>query len=71
MALLRVSNVDVAEVYSPQKMTKTAPTYGLKPGQAMDLNTGWDFIKQEDGDSAENYARAQMPWLLIGSLVWA
>ena len=34
---------DVAEVYSPPRVTKRAQRMGLAPGLAMDFSTGWDF----------------------------
>ena len=37
---------DVAEVYSPPRVTKRAKAHGLKPGWALDLSTGWDFSKR-------------------------
>ena len=63
-ALLRV---DVAEVYSPVRVTGYAKEYGLKPGKAMDLTTGWDFRRKDHRDMALQYVREDKPWLLIGS----
>ena len=40
--------VDVCEIYSPARSTQSAARYGLKPGAALDLATGWDFCKQTD-----------------------
>ena len=39
---------DVAELYSPPRVTAEAPRWGLKAGEAMDLLTGWDFRTLED-----------------------
>ena len=35
--------VDVGELYSQPRRTYAAPRYGLRPGVALDLATGWDF----------------------------
>ena len=39
--------VDVAEVYSPPRLTAAAPAHRLVPGAALDLDTGWDFTRAE------------------------
>ena len=51
-AKVEASNVDVSEVYSPPRVTTTASQYGLRPGEAMDLMTGYDFSKKEDRERA-------------------
>ena len=43
-----IRSVDISEIYSPQRVTSEARRYGLRPGEAMDITTGWDFRKQED-----------------------
>ena len=45
--------VDVSEVFSPPRVTEMAAQYGLKPGDAFDLTTGWDFDPKEDRERAE------------------
>ena len=35
----------------------------------MDLQTGWDFSRQEDKDRAWKYVEEEKPKLLIGSLM--
>ena len=47
-------NVDLVELYSPERVTKEAPRYRLKPGLALDLKTGWDFDRKEHRQAAEN-----------------
>ena len=32
---------DVAEIYSPPRVTREAKEFGLRVGEAMDLTTGW------------------------------
>lgn len=64
--LLRVS-VDIAEMYSPPRVTAEARTFGLKVGEAMDLTTGWDFSLEEHKDMALKYIEENKPKLIIGS----
>eukprot|EP00973_Karenia_brevis_P085280 11836227-Karenia_brevis.AAC.1 len=59
-------SIDVAETYSPVRVTREARKFGLKPGEAMDLTTGWDFRNKEDRDAAEKYIDDKKPRLLIG-----
>lgn len=40
---------------------------GLKPGEAMDLLTGWDFTLPRHRCAALKYIRVVKPRLLIGS----
>ena len=47
-----VAHVDVSEVYSPPRITARAPDFGLIPGTAMDLATGWDFDHKPDRKKA-------------------
>ena len=62
-----IRSVDISEIYSPQRVTNEARRYGLKPGEAMDITTGWEFRKQEDRERASNYAKEEKPLVLIGS----
>ena len=59
--------LDVVEVYSPPRITNEATKYGLKPGEAFDLGTGWNFNLAEDRREAEAYIIAKEPLLVIGS----
>lgn len=59
--------VDVAEIYSPPRVTTEAKKYQLRAGEAMDLTTGWNFDTKEDRARAEEYVRTQKPKLLVGS----
>ena len=38
-----LKSIDVAEIYSPPRVTREAKKWGLEAGDAMDLTTGWDF----------------------------
>lgn len=60
---------DVAELYSPPRVTAEAPRWGLRPGEAMDLLTGWGFRNPEDRRRAWKYLEQHKPKLVIGSLV--
>ena len=61
------SQVDVAEIYSPARVTTAAKLIGLRAGLAMDLTNGWDFTRRSHREAAERYVREVKPWLLIGS----
>ena len=60
-------NVDVVEIYSPPRVTAAASSWGLTPGGAMDLKTGWDFAREADKVKAREYVDRVKPALLIGS----
>ena len=59
--------VDVAEVYSPPRVTAEAIRMKLKAGEAMDITTGWDFNLEEIRRKAEEYIDEEKTLLLIGS----
>ena len=63
----RLCSVDVCEVFSPPRVGKEAVKFGMKPGDAMDLTTGWDFNIAEHRRSAEEYVDKERPLVLIGS----
>ena len=58
---------DVAEIYSPPRVTEEAKKHGLRPGDAFDLTTGWDFRNQKDRDLVLKYIDDYKPRLIIGS----
>ena len=60
-------NADIAELYSPERVTAAARKFGLKPGEAMDLLTGWDFSRPAHREAARKYIQRARPKLLIGS----
>ena len=64
--LQRVS-VDVAELYSPPRVTAEAQKFGLKTGEAMDILTWWDFSKDEHKRMAKEYIDKYKPRLIVGS----
>ena len=64
---LKSAQVDIAEVYSPPRVTRVAERFGLKSGEAMDLLTGWDFSMSRHREAARAYVRRVKPRLIIGS----
>ena len=68
--LMRLSaqecGVDVAEIYSPPRVTAEAKYYGLRVGEAVDI-TGWDFRDAKQRNRAWKYLEEMKPALLIGS----
>ena len=48
----RLCSVDVAEVFSPLRVSSDAVKFGLTAGDAMDLTTGWDLSRKYDRDKA-------------------
>ena len=65
--IYRLCSVDVAEVFSPPRVSSEAAKFGLMAGEAMDLTTGWGFNRKEDRDKAEEYVGKVKPLVLIGS----
>ena len=41
----RLCRVDLCELFSPPRVGLQAKKFGLAPGDAMDLTTGWDLKK--------------------------
>ena len=62
---LQKSGVDVAEVYSPPRVTKRAHLHGLRPGFALDLTTGWDFNLAKHRSEALRLVREHRPALVL------
>ncbi len=44
-----------------------AKSYGLRPGEAMDLTNGWDFTLKRHQEAALTYVEEMRPKLIIGS----
>ena len=59
--------VDMAEVFSPPRVTAEGKNWGFRIGEAMDLLTGWDFNKLSDRKRAQAYIEKYRPRLIIGS----
>ena len=58
---------DVAEMYSPERVTAQAKKWGLRAGEAMDITTGWNSDKAEDKQRAWDYIEKYKPKLIVGS----
>lgn len=41
-----IGGMDIAEIYSPRRVTNMAD-FGLNPGDALNIKTGWDFSKAQ------------------------
>ena len=61
----RICSVDVCEVFSPPRVGEEGKRYGLTPGDAMDLTTGWVFNLKSHRDKAERYIDEQTPLVVI------
>ena len=60
-AMLKTVGVDVAEIYSPPRVTREAKRHGLNPGEAMDLTVGWDFTLERHRKAAIKYVQTIKP----------
>ena len=52
---------DMCEVFSPPRVGLEARKFGLTPGDAMDLTTGWDLNREEHRRGAEAYVDKEEP----------
>ena len=57
----RRTKADLAEVYSPRKVTATGARMAMRVGDAMDLTIGWDFRRRDHQEEAWNYVRTYPP----------
>lgn len=64
---LKKLSVDIAEMYSPPRVTQEARRFGLNAGEAMDLVTGWDFAERDHRERAMRYINKHRPKLIVGS----
>ncbi len=62
-----ILGVDIAEVYSPERVPKVAAKFGLRAGSSFDLTNGWDFNIAEHGRKAWSKIKDEPSYLLIGS----
>ena len=73
MLQMVVSEMDVAEFYSPPRMTEMAKKMGLRAGWSMDITTNdvdgkaWDFNNKEMRNRAARRLLTYKPLLLVGS----
>ena len=62
-----ILNVDITEVYSPERVARIARKFGLVAGSSMDLTNGWDFNREDHKRLAWSKVRDEAPYQLIGS----
>ena len=69
-----MGHADVAEIYSPPRVTSLAEKYGMLPGFALDITVTdpddglpWNFDKLSKRKKAIQLIKTQSPKLLIGS----
>ena len=67
MAVEYLKGVDVAEIYSPERVCKEAAKFGLKAGWSVDLLNGTDLGKKSEREKVERYQKQEKPLLLVGS----
>ena len=63
----QVSNykVDLSELYSPPRLTAKAEQYGLRPGMAIDLTSGFDLGKEEDQIKVWDHLKKDQPEMIF------
>ena len=68
------SSMDVAEVYSPPRITEMARKLGMRPGWALDLTatdeddgTHWDFSLEAKREKAKALVKQDRPTMLVMS----
>ena len=64
---LELGSVDLAEVYSPGRFAEAASRHGLRPGFAVDLQTGWNLELQEHVEEMQRLQEEQDPYVVMGS----
>ena len=57
----------MCEVFSTPRVGPEARKYGLEPGEAMDLTTGWDFNLKSHQERLEKYIDDHKPLVVTGS----
>ena len=62
-----VASVDVAEIFSPERVGKCCVAFGLEQGMAMDIKSGYDFDLAIDRARCWETIKRDKPLLVIGS----
>ena len=60
-------NVDITEIYSPERVTAVCKRFGLIAGSSMDLLSGWDFDTAADRRRAEETIQREKTNIMIRS----
>ena len=63
----QLGSVDVVEVFSPPRFTAKASSFGLNPGYAVDLTTGWDLSDEKQVLELYEVIDEEDPYFLTGS----
>ena len=63
----QLNSTDMAEMFSPERVTAVCKDYGLTPGAAMDIKNGYDFDKVADRNRCWATIIREEPKLVIGS----
>ena len=58
----------VSEVFCPPRFTAMAHRYGLTPGIAFDLRSGWDLDDPKAQKAVWEHLETERPFLVVGSL---
>ena len=61
------SAVDVAEVFCPGRLAEQAHLFGLTPGLAADLRTGWALSTPEGQRECWKHLKREDPYFILGS----
>ena len=57
----------VSEVFCPPRFTSMAHRYGLTPGIAFDLRSGWDLDDPQARKAVWEHLQLERPYLVVGS----
>ena len=58
---------DVTELFSPPRFTEECKAFGLLPGYAVDLETGWDLTDKTQVKCLDKILEEEDPYLTTGS----
>lgn len=64
-----IDRVDIADIFS-ERATKMAKQFGLTPGDAFGLKSGWDLSKPHVRRDVRHKRRSECPALVVGIPLW-
>ena len=64
----KLASTGVSEMFSPERVITVCERYGLPPGAAMDIKSGYNFDLAADRAKAWKSMEEDEPMLVIGSL---